>query len=204
VISRKLLKRWRELRKSETLLEPVSVGSYYILLVYPNTYSVGVSNLGFQTIFSLLNKIPFVVCDVLYYPDEDVIPQLEDGYELCSFYTERTPKEFDAIFFSVSFENDLKNVVQLLKWMGMNPLAKDRGEDDPFLLCGGIVPTSNPEPFAPLFDGVYLGEAEESMQKVVEVLIDGLTKASILEKLDKFDFIYVPSRTEVREVIKVK
>lgn len=140
-----------------------------------------------------------IVCDVLYYPDEDVIPHLEQGYELCSFYTERTPREFDAIFFSISFENDLVNVVRLLGWMGIQQLSEEREEEDPFLLCGGIVPTSNPESFAPIFDAIFIGEAEESLPKLVEILADSATKEATKKKLDELDFVYVPSFVEVEE-----
>lgn len=200
MISRRLISLWRELREEEKReVSPSSGGSFYILLVFPNTYSVGISNLGFQILFSLLNRIPDVVCDLLYYPDEDVIPQIESGQELCSFYLERTPREFDALFFSVSFENDLVNLIRLLRWMRIDPLTNRRDDGDPVVIGGGIVPTANPEPFAPFFDAVYLGEAEPHLPEVVEILLDSPSKRDFLEKVSLMPFVYVPSLVDVEE-----
>ena len=196
MISRRLLNSWRSYRDTERLLVELTPSwSLSVLLVFPNLYSVGVSNLGFQTVFRLLNTSGFL-CDLLYLPDDAVIPEIEDGYELASFYLERTPREFDVIIFSISFENDLINVVKLLNLMGIPPLASDRGEEYPLIMAGGIVPTANPEPFAPIFDLIYLGEAEAGLIEVLSLLADASDKEAFLQKVDELPFAYVPSLHE--------
>ncbi len=167
--------------------------------MFPNVYSVGVSNLGFQTVFKILNKTPGVSCDLLYLPDEEAIPSLEEGQELCSFYLERTPREFDIILFSISFENDLINIVKILKLAGIPPLSSDRDENSPLIMGGGIVPSSNPEPFAPIFDAIYLGEAEEMLPKVIADF-EGVSKKAYLEKISKIPCIYVPHLVETENI----
>ncbi len=169
-----------------------------MLLIFPNVYSVGISNLGFQTVYRILNEMKGVSCDLLYLPDDEDIKDCESGFELPSFYLERTPLEFDMILFSISFENDLLNIFKLLRYMGIPLISEDRDESFPVLGAGGIVPSSNPEPFAPFFDFFVLGDAEGVMEKIIDVFLSSDSKRDFIENLAPFDFVYVPAFYSVR------
>ncbi len=200
MISQSLLSLWSRYREKERAdVLPASFWDVSALLVFPNLYPVGVSNLGFQTVYRLLNAIPGVSCDLLYLPDPEVQEEVASGRELCSFYLGRTPMEFDVVLFSVSFENDLTNVVKLLRWMGIPPVASDRDGRYPLLVAGGIVPSANPEPFAPIFDVIALGEAEGLVEELVGCVADAPSKRALLEKLSFHPCLYVPSVCELEE-----
>ncbi len=145
-----------------------------------------------------------MLCDVMYYPDDEILPDIEAGQELCSFYLEKTPSEFDVILFSVSFENDLLNVIRLLRLMRLPILAGERDESHPLIIGGGIVPTANPEPFAPFFDALFLGEAEAGLDGVIELYGDADSRGSFLEKVAKFKFVYVPLLESPKDCKKVR
>ncbi len=198
MISRKLLQLWQHLREGERrLVEPSSGWSLSILLVFPNYYSVGVSNLGLQTVYRVLNQHPGFVCDLVYLPEEPYQVELDAGAELVSLYLERTPMEFDVILFSISFENDLLNVVKLLKYMRIPVLSEERDDSHPLVVGGGVVPTANPEPFAPIFDLIYLGEAEVGLVEILEMWADAPERKKFLEKVKDLPWAYVPSVVEL-------
>src|SRR5688572_31254250 len=103
-------------------------GRVSIALVYPNTYPVGMSNLGFQTIYSHLNALPDVVCERVFFPDpEDLDEQLRTETAPFSLESLRPLGEFDLIGFSVTYEGDYLNLVRLLQMAGIPPRATDRG-----------------------------------------------------------------------------
>src|SRR5687767_8110871 len=143
-------------------------GRLAIALVYPNTYAVGMSNLGFQTIYSHLNALPDVVCERVFFPDpEDLDEQLRTETAPFSLESLRPLGEFDLIGFSVTYEGDYLNVVRLLQMAGIPPRATDRGPRHPVILMGGVCAFSNPEPVAPFMDLVAVGEGEEMVSELV-------------------------------------
>lgn len=87
-------------------------GRVSIALVYPNTYAVGMSNLGFQTIYTHLNLLPDVVCERVFFPDpEDIDEYLRTGMPPLSLESLRPLREFDLVGFSVTYEGDYINAV---------------------------------------------------------------------------------------------
>ncbi len=125
-----------------------------IALVYPNTYKTGMSNLGFQTVYALINDIDYVSCERVFLPDrgmKGVIKSCETGMVLSLF---------DIIAFSISFENDYVNLISILKKSGIPPRASIRGHSFPLVMAGGVACFLNPEPLAPFVDIFLLGEAE--------------------------------------------
>src|SRR5512144_547034 len=103
-------------------------GRVRVALVYPNTYAVGMSNLGFQTIYDHLNRLPDVVCERVFFPDpEDLDEQLRTGTPPISLESLRPLGDFDLIGFSVTFEGDYINVVRLLGMAGIPARAAERG-----------------------------------------------------------------------------
>ena len=167
---------WRLKKKAQTLVagEEGVVrkewgGRVSIALVYPNTYAVGMSNLGFQTIYEHLNRLPQVVCERAFFPDpEDIDEYARTATAPFSLESQRPLTDFDLIGFSVTYEGDYINVVRLLCMAGLPTRAADRRPDDPVVIMGGVCAFSNPEPLAPFMDVVVVGEGEEVVAEIVE------------------------------------
>jgi len=131
-------------------------GRIRVALVYPNTYHVGMSNLGFQTVYRLVNDIDHAVCERAFLPEQD-------GGKTGRVLTveSRTPiEDFDIIAFSISYENDAPAVLTILETAGLPLPASRRTAALPLVLAGGVLCFLNPEPLAPFVDGFLLGEAE--------------------------------------------
>lgn len=195
MISRKLLSYWKELRDREEREVGVSKNfTISVLLVYPNVYRVAISNLAIHRIFELLNSMESVACDLFFLPEtEDIIDELERGFEVASYYLERTPSEFDLILFSISYENDLLNVVKILRYFRIPPLSEDRSLGSPVLVGGGIAVSENPEPYAPIFDVLCIGEAENILDVIISEFSASSSRDDFLSRIDSYESIYVPS-----------
>ena len=145
-------------------------GRIKVALVYPNTYHVGMSNLGFQTVYDLLNKIDHVVCERSFLPDDSGpaagrIVAIESG---------RPISDFDIIAFSVSFENDYPNLLTILDRAGIPLRSDDRGTPHPLVIAGGIAFFSNPEPVSPFIDCFLIGEAEAILPRFFDIALPDL------------------------------
>src|SRR5215510_10352162 len=142
---------WKLKKKAQALLgtEEGAVtkdwgGKVAIALVYPNTYAVGMSNLGFQTIYSHLNALPDAVCERVFMPDpEDVDEHARTGASPFSLESLRPLAAFDVIGFSVTYEGDYINVVRLLRMAGIPARSAARGPEHPLVLMGGVCAFSN-------------------------------------------------------------
>ncbi len=199
-LSRQLRERHRILRAAEIDLEPLPrAGGFRVALCYPNLYYVGMSNLGFQGVFRLLNRIPDVLCERAFLPDDVDRDDLErSGHPLVSFDSGTELRRFHVVAFSVSFENDYLHVLQILRLAGIPLRATDRGPGDPIVILGGAAMFLNPEPLAPFADLVAVGEGEALVPKMMEALLGAPDPRQGLERLTHRDGFYVPSRYEVR------
>jgi len=134
-------------------------GKVAIALVYPNTYAVGMSNLGFQTIYWHLNQLPDVVCERVFLPDlADVEEMRRTETAPFSLESQRPLSDFHMVGFSVTYEGDYINTLRLLHLAGIPLRAAERRPGDPLVLMGGVCAFSNPEPMAPFMDLVAVGE----------------------------------------------
>jgi radical SAM superfamily enzyme YgiQ (UPF0313 family) len=168
-------------------------GKINIALVYPNTYHVGMSNLGFQGIYGLLNKMHDVVCERVFLPDdEDMEEYLRTDTELFTMESKRTLGRFDIIAFSVSFENDYPNIIEILKLSRIPFRSLDRNSTYPLIILGGVCAFFNPEPIADFFDIVFVGEAEELLSEFLGAYRHSAEKASILKGSLAVEGLYVP------------
>ena len=158
-----------------------------IALVYPNTYQVGMSNLGIHILYREMNKLENVVCERVFWPDEE-------GQRVKSIESQRELKDFDVVAFALSFEMDGFHLLDILSRSGIEVLAANRGEADPLILMGGPCPTFNPEPWAHFIDGMIIGEGEEILPEVVSLWssLEGMTKDEKLEKMLSVGGLYVP------------
>jgi radical SAM superfamily enzyme YgiQ (UPF0313 family) len=142
-------------------------GRVSIALVFPNTYHVGMSNLGFQTMYRALNQRAELVCERAFLPDPDDLSEHERlGVPALSLESQRPLAEFDCIAFSTSYENDYLHLLGILELSGIPVRARDRGAEHPLVSTGGICAWSDPEPLAPFLDWAFLGEGEESGPEV--------------------------------------
>src|SRR5512136_2017968 len=199
-MSRRLEERHRRLREAEVHLEDVPRnGSFRVALVWPNLYYVGMSNLGFQAVYRLLNRTPDVVCERAFLQDDEDKAELErTGRPLVSLETGTPLRDFDAVAFSISFENDYRHVLQVLRLAGIPLRASERGPRDPLVILGGAATFLNPEPLAPFADLVAVGEGEPMVPRMMEALLGAADPRKGLDLLRPTDGFYVPSRYEVR------
>ncbi len=190
-------------------------GRLPIALCYPNSYAVGMCNLGFQSVYSLFNAEKAFVCERVFAEptligshtagrgdwtgDEryHVEGRLQALGEPLSVESQRPLADFAVVAFSLSFELDYFNVGDLLRRAGLHPLAAERRETDPLVLAGGPAVSGNPEPVAPLLDAVVVGEVEPAMAGLKEVFLGGGTRAEMLDRLARVPGVYVPSRYRV-------
>ncbi len=150
----------------ERLLGPgPGEGRFAIALCFPNTYRVGMANLGFQVVSGLLASLPGCRCERCFLP-VDGRGRPQPDREARSVESGRPLSRFDLICFAAPFEEDYLHIVEMVRAAGIAPRAATRPAW-PYLLAGGTGVSLNPEPVAPLFDAIFLGEAEEALGPVV-------------------------------------
>src|SRR5438477_11391184 len=130
-------------------------------LAFPNTYWVGMSNLGFQTVYRLFHAQDDVVCERFFHPPKQELAELlGTNTRLVSLESQTPVADFDVTAFSVSFEWDYVNVLTLLRLSGIPRYAGERTSRHPLVVIGGAVTFVNPEPLAPFADAIAAGEGE--------------------------------------------
>lgn len=170
-------------------------------LVYPNYYEVGISNLGFLLVYELLSLKDDIFTSRFF---------KWDGFPPLSFEEGRSLREFEIVTFSLSYELDMINLISILSAAGIHPLRWERKDELPLVGVGGVFPTMNPLPLFPIADFIVCGEAENVLERMIEVFIGyhGLDKRKILEKLVEIDGVLVPGiknftkRTWVKDLEK--
>ena len=138
-------------------------------MYFPDVYDIGMSHLGIQIIYDLLNKRDDVYCERVYSPwvDLDKIMR-EKNIPLFALESQDSVKDFDFIGITLQYEMCYTNILQLLDLSQVTLLSKDRGEDEPIVMGGG--PCSyNPEPVADFFDIFYMGEGETEFYHLLDL-----------------------------------
>src|SRR5688572_4804683 len=136
-------------------------GRLRVALAFPNTYFVGMSNLGFQTVYRLFNAEDDIVCERFFLPPRQELAELTAARAPLLTLESQTPVgDFDVVAFSVSFEWDYVNVLTLLRLAGIPAYAAERTPRHPLIVVGGAVTFVNPEPLAPFADVIAAGEGE--------------------------------------------
>lgn len=165
-------------------------GRIPLALIYPNSYYVGMSSLGLHAIYSLLNSYRQIVCERAFWERK-----LEPRQPPISLESQRPLSDFAVLAFSVSYELDYFNVVQLLKASGIPLYTADRSDHHPLVIAGGACITANPMPLAPFFDCLCIGEAEAILPAMLPVLEEGIgnNRTDRLKSLASIPGVYVPS-----------
>jgi radical SAM superfamily enzyme YgiQ (UPF0313 family) len=197
-MSWKIIEKYRRILASESGAIPKNWGGKLtVCLVYPNCYRVAMGNLGFQTVYALLNASPDVVCERAFLPDhEDLSEYRKSRTPLLSLESQRPLADFDLIAFSVSFESDYLNIPAVFALAGIPPLAVDRSGSIPLIMAGGAALFLNPEPVAEFMDLVCIGEAEPLLVPLLNSLKGEGTRQEILREAAGQPGIYVPSLYE--------
>ncbi len=168
-----------------------------VALIFPNSYFVGMSNLGFQTIYRLFNDQPDIVCERAFLPPKQELAALrESGTRIVTLESQTPVADFDIIAFSVSFEWDYTNVLTMLRLAGVPLRAADRDYTHPRVVIGGAVTFVNPEPLAMFADVIAAGEGEA----LVPALVDAMSTSSRSEQLKRLAQArgyYIPSFYDV-------
>ena len=169
-------------------------GRLRVALVFPNTYWVGMSNLGFQTVYRLFNAREDIVCERAFLPPKQELAELAAAKTPLLTLESQTPVgEFDVLAFSVSFEWDYVNVLTLLRLAGLPRYAAERGSHHPLVVIGGAVTFVNPEPLAPFADVIAAGEAEVLVPPLERAFREATDRAALLRSLSQERGFYVPS-----------
>jgi radical SAM family uncharacterized protein len=174
-------------------------GKFSICLLYPNSYHVGMSNLGFQTLYQILNADNDVVCERAFLPEpEDLQEYRNSQTPLFSLESQKPLSHFDILAFSISFENDFLNVLTLLDLARIPLESRLRDHQYPWVIAGGVAVFLNPEPMSDFFDLFILGEAEEVMGEFLETFRHHLSyqgnkeKDDLLRQLSGVEGVYIP------------
>lgn len=168
-------------------------GKLPVALAYPNSYYVGMSSLALQILYTRFNAHPRVVCERVFWD--------KGGHQarrpLRSLETQQRVDEFAVWGFTISYEMDYFNVVEMLRQAGVPPLAAERDQRWPLLIAGGPGITMNPEPMAPFFDAIVIGEAEEVVETLVETIlaVGDDDRDALLVALERIEGVYVPQLT---------
>jgi radical SAM superfamily enzyme YgiQ (UPF0313 family) len=204
--------KWNQIAQAKAQLEKENGavfkdwgGRLRVALAFPNTYYVGMSSLALQIIYQTFNDLPDVVCERVFW-DKD---GRRAGRSLISLESQRDLDEFDVLAFTISYEMDYFNVVEMLRQAGIPPLAAERSADAapdgpawPLVIAGGPGVTMNPEPMAPFFDAIVIGEGEEVIPQLTTIFRSQIydSRLDLLTILDRIPGVYVPLLVpEVRE-----
>lgn len=170
-------------------------------MCFPDVYEIGMSHLGIQILYDMFNKRDDTYCERVYSPwvDLDKIMR-EENIPLFALESQEPLKNFDFLGFTIQYEMAYTNILQVIDLSGIPIFAKDRGEDDPIVIGGGPC-TYNPEPIAVFFDMFYIGEAETSYNKILDMYKDNKkrkgSRQDFLEKVASVPGVYIPGFYDV-------
>ena len=165
-----------------------------VALAFPNTYWVGMSNLGFQTVYRLLNAQDDVVCERVFLPPKQELADLvASRAPLLTLESQSPVGDFDVFAFSVSFEWDYVNVLTMLRLAGIPIHAAERTERHPLIVIGGAVTFVNPEPLAPFADVIAAGEGEVLVPALDRAFRESSDRRELLRALSRERGFYIPS-----------
>ncbi|MDU6770394.1 MAG: radical SAM protein, partial [Veillonella sp.] len=193
-----LIDRLQELYKDEDSRVTINPhAEQKVAIVYPNTYFVGMSNLGLHIIYEEINLHPSSVCERIFLPEKKEL----DVYDktktpLMSVETQRPMHQFDVVAFDVTFEMDYFHIPLMLRHGRVPVMSEDRTGFDPIIIAGGPCATFNPEPFADFIDAFIIGEGEGIVTAVLERIRKGRENSESREEtiagLAQIDGVYVP------------
>jgi len=175
-------------------------GKIPVCLVFPNTYHVGMSNLGFQLLYRLLNALPDVVCERAFLPEQSEWQEYVRGNTpLLSLESNKPLSQFKIIAFSLPFENDFPHLLSMLQLAKIPLRTRERDPRAPLIIAGGAAITLNPEPLAPFVDLFFIGEGEEAVIDFLQAFREqGHDREGLLQEACRIEGVYCPALYEPR------
>ena len=175
--------------------------SIKVALAFPDIYDIGLPNLGLMVLYDILNKKSSILAERTYAPWVDMEALMrENNVPLYSVESKHSLKEFDLIAFTIPYESIYTNVLNMLDLAGLPVRSADRTEADPIIIGGGHT-AYNPEPMADFIDAFVLGDGEEVIEAIVDLVQqgkhEGLDKEKILTTLASLPGVYVPAFYQV-------
>ncbi len=166
-------------------------------LAFPDVYEVGMSHLGLQILYHILNQQAEVACERVFVPWPDMARLLRGRAQpLCTLESDRPLRDFDVVGFSLLYELNYTGVLNILDLAGIPRYASARNERDPLIIGGGPC-TMNPEPLADFFDAFVLGDGEEVVLEICREILEsrakGEGKNELLRRLSHLNGLYIPS-----------
>ncbi|QFG02206.1 TIGR03960 family B12-binding radical SAM protein [Tepidiforma bonchosmolovskayae] len=173
-----------------------------IALAYPDAYDIGMSNMGLGILYDILNRIEDVACERVFAPWDDMEAEMRrDGVPLWSLETRHPLREFDLVGFTFQYEMTYTNVLNMLDLAGIPVLSRERTDEDPIVIAGGSG-AFNPEPMALFIDAFVLGEGEEVVVELTDLVRnwkrEGAPRERRLRDLLRVPGVYVPAFYEAR------
>jgi radical SAM superfamily enzyme YgiQ (UPF0313 family) len=166
-----------------------------IAFCYPNVYKAGMASLGLQLIYRLWNSYEGVACERSFLPQKEIV----EPYTLES---DKPLREMDVLAFTLQYEDDYINVLRILERAKIPIETKDRDERHPLIIAGGPCAQSNPVPMSSFIDAFMIGDLEPVSDRLMfEGFLEGKSRITRLEALDSFDWMWVPSLNEDKQVI---
>src|SRR3954471_7736137 len=165
-------------------------------LCYPSPYFVGMSSLGFQTIYRGLHALDGVSAERAFLPD-DARAARQNGEDLATYESGRPVGDFPVVAFSLAYELELAGLVDCLDLAGIPALAAARAQQRgrvPLIVVGGPLTFSNPLPAGPFADVMILGEAEELIATLADAIRAEPDRTALLAHLATLPGFYVPAR----------
>ena len=168
---------------------------------FPDTYEIGMSNLGMSILYHTMNSLDYVWCERVFAPWGDMYEEMKKaGLPLYALESGDSVGEFDAVAFSIGYEMAYTTVLDMLDMSGIPLRSADRPELLPLVFAGGTA-CVNPEPMAPFMDLFVIGEGEEMNNELLALLhkakLEGWSKHEFLTKAAQIGGVYVPSLYDV-------
>ena len=168
---------------------------------FPDIYEIGMSYLGLQILYHVLNKHENIYCQRVFAPAVDMEQLMrEENVPLVTLETKTPVKEMDILGFTLQYEMSFTTVLNMLNLAQIPVMAKDRGEEFPIVMAGGPC-AFNPEPLADFIDLFMMGDGEKALPQLVEKYIEckkaGMNKAEFLRSASQMEGVYVPSLYDV-------
>ncbi|MCR5302768.1 MAG: TIGR03960 family B12-binding radical SAM protein [Lachnospiraceae bacterium] len=176
-------------------------GLVRFVMCFPDLYEIGMSHLGIQILYDMLNSFDDVWCERVYSVWTDLHRIMKDEHiPLFALESQDPVKDFDFLGITLQYEMCYTNMLQILDLSGIPFYSSDRGEDDPIVICGGPC-AYNPEPLADFTDLVYIGEGETVYRRLIDLYKEcksaGVTRREFIHEAGKLPGIYAPSCYEV-------
>lgn len=164
-----------------------------VAFIYPNVYHLGMSNLGMHILYQIINERGDSACERFFLPEPALIKEHEKTKTpLLSMETQRPLADFSVLFAMLSFEMDYDNLLKVLELGNIKLQAEQRNDKEPLLIIGGPCATFNPEPLASVADAFVIGEGEETVQHILDVIYGDGSKSEKLLRLANIPGVYVP------------